>query len=118
MLMREHELTSSASTLALSGDSKWLAAGCDDHHVRIWDLSQGTPWHDYVGHTAKITSLDYSRDGINLLSSSADGTARVWSLQLSLEKQHFRSPVNAEINAAAWYHDSKRLVFAGDDGTL
>jgi WD40 repeat protein len=62
----------------LSSDGT-LAATCgDDRRVRVWDLATRTPRLTLTGHTDLIWRCRFSPDGTRLLSTSNDGTAKVW----------------------------------------
>jgi WD40 repeat protein len=83
--------TSSISEVAFSPDGRWLATGSQetgtgrifrsDTRVRLWDLkAPGLPAVDLNAHDGPITALTISADSRLLVSGSADGTARVWTL--------------------------------------
>lgn len=55
-----------------------VATASRDHCVRIFDLA-GRLQHRLVGHTADVISVEWARDGRELVSSSDDGTVRRWS---------------------------------------
>jgi WD40 repeat protein len=78
-----------ATTLAYSPDASLLAIAClgasqgcpSQHAIRVYDASQGTEvCTPLQGHSGLINSLDWSPDGLFLLSASSDGTALVWFL--------------------------------------
>ncbi len=60
--------------LAASGDH--FATAGDDGLVRLW-TGNGLS-HTFRGHTQRVRHIRFSPDGTELLSTSADGTARVW----------------------------------------
>ena len=56
-----------------------VATGDTKGTIRIWNLSTGSLVRRLSGHTAKILSLDFSRDGRQLVSCSLDGTICLWN---------------------------------------
>jgi eukaryotic-like serine/threonine-protein kinase len=66
-------------TLAWRGDGKVFATGCVDHDIYLWDVSNpGQPLRILKGHSAPVFSLNFSRGGDLLLSTSWDSTTRFW----------------------------------------
>ncbi len=64
---------------AFSLDGSAVATGGDDNAVRVWSLSDGKLQHEFIGHSNDVLGLLFAPDG--LISSSADGTVRVWPLK-------------------------------------
>lgn len=92
---------------AISRDAGLMATGFGDSSVRLWDVeadySNRSKWQaaqqnyidmdgrvpkyhtqpgvfsQLIGHSQTVTSLDFAPDSSYLLSSSADGTVRLWS---------------------------------------
>ena len=52
-----------------------------DNPIRLWDIARKKVSTIFVGHEADIYSLDISRDGQRLASSSGDRTARFWDVE-------------------------------------
>ncbi|MBQ3869460.1 MAG: TIR domain-containing protein, partial [Clostridia bacterium] len=71
---------------------------------------------NYEGHTSIINSIFYSPDGKRILTSSGDGTAKIWdasTLQvLGTLKRH-----EIDVYSASYSPDGKRIVTASDDNT-
>ncbi|MED6220406.1 hypothetical protein PIB30_044508 [Stylosanthes scabra] len=61
-------------------DSSFLATGCVDGNVRLWDSRSGECTATFRGHQHAIQSLCVSADHRYLVSASMDGTARVFEL--------------------------------------
>jgi WD40 repeat protein len=98
------DLHQSVRGLAISPDSRWLAAGSFDGTARLWDLSAKDPAATPVvlrGQQADVTAVAISPDSHWLVSASSDNTARLWDLTA---KDLAADPVilNAGPNAPIW----------------
>ena len=104
--------------LALSPDGKLIAAGhfsTDDGPatVRIWDVEKSTQVRVFEGHTKPVVSVAFSADGKTLLSSSFDGTARLWEPATGRELGKLvGAPLKLEF--AAFTPDAKHVFACGD----
>ncbi|CUA76103.1 Kinesin-like protein KIF21B [Homo sapiens] [Rhizoctonia solani] len=73
-------LGSIVRSVAYLPDGTRVAAGCDDHTVRIMNAHDGTPLLDPLqGHTGSVRSVAFSPDGKLVASGSEDHTVRVWN---------------------------------------
>ncbi len=50
----------------------------DENILKLWDVANGKELRSFSGHTGSVRSVAFSPDGRFALSSSWDGTARVW----------------------------------------
>ncbi|WP_257900953.1 nSTAND1 domain-containing NTPase [Saccharothrix obliqua] len=71
------------STVALSPDRRTAAVAGANGTIRLWDLAN--PWQPtrlarMTGHSDKVLSLGFRRDGQALASVSKDDTVRMWNL--------------------------------------
>ncbi|KAJ6795772.1 WD repeat-containing protein 36 [Iris pallida] len=60
-----------------------LATVADDMVLRLFDVVALRMVRKFEGHTDRITDLSFSEDGKWLLSSSMDGTLRIWDVILA-----------------------------------
>lgn len=60
------------------GASQYIATGCVDGKVRVWDSLSGSCVRTFTGHSDAIQSLALSKNGDFLVSVSLDQTARVF----------------------------------------
>jgi WD40 repeat protein len=68
------------TSMAFSPNGQLLATGCNDHLVRLWDVSTDRELRRFIGHSLEITSVAFSRDAQRLITASKDGTVRIWDL--------------------------------------
>lgn len=66
--------------VAISKDGKVLAAAFDDHTIHLWDTATQNELMLLFGHDNSITDLQFTPDGNLLLSTSLDGTIRLWGI--------------------------------------
>ncbi|MBL8858293.1 MAG: protein kinase [Planctomycetes bacterium] len=60
-----------------SNDGEWIATA-SENIIHLWDAARGTQVGDLKGHTDRVNSVEFSRDGRLVVSASDDGTAIVW----------------------------------------
>ena len=46
----------------------------------MWDVDSGKELHRYTGHNGSVHQLSLSTDAKRFVSSSADGSSKVWDL--------------------------------------
>ncbi|XP_057427558.1 uncharacterized protein LOC130720873 [Lotus japonicus] len=59
----------------------YVATGCVDGNVRLWDSRSGECVRTFRGHSDAIQSLSFSANRDYLVSASIDGTARVFEVE-------------------------------------
>jgi hypothetical protein len=67
-------------TIAVSPDGRSVAWGAGPI-VRLSDLESGRELGTFVGHRKTVTCVAFSSEGKRLLSSSTDGTMRLWDVK-------------------------------------
>ena len=67
-------------SMALHPDGDLLAVGYSDRYVRLYELGAAPvrARHELSGHAGGVTRLSWLPDGSRLISSSEDGTVRLW----------------------------------------
>ncbi|BBM82531.1 WD40 repeat domain-containing protein [Candidatus Uabimicrobium amorphum] len=98
---------------AISKDTNTLASGDWDGVIQIWSLPFGIKKTTMARHQKKITGLAFI-DKKHLISSSEDGTIRVWDFTKGQQLYHFKR--NIAITHLAVYN--KMVVVAERDGQI
>ena len=68
-------------SVALNPDTLLMAVGRTDHVIELIDTQTWQSVAELKGHRGQISSLDFSHDGKQLLSTSGDGTMRIWEIE-------------------------------------
>lgn len=68
------------TSVAISPDGRFVAAGSLDTIVRIWDVSTGFLVERLKGHRDSVYSVAFTPDGKGLVSGSLDKTLKHWDL--------------------------------------
>jgi PH-interacting protein len=81
--------------MAVSSGNTLVASASNDCSIRIWRLPDGVPISVLRGHTSSVTAITFSpRQGCEhlLLSTSDDGTCRIWDALDSSRKSRVYMP--------------------------
>jgi len=70
---------SRTSCLAISPSGQWLAAGCDDFSVKLWDLVADEVISTCIGHSAPVVDVKWSPDEKQFVSVAQDCAICVWN---------------------------------------
>ena len=85
LALRIEKLTDMPNVAQFSKDGRTLAwAGKESPIISIVDLATGREQRRLSGHEGRVTSLQFSADGKQLVSNSDDMTALAWDLTNSL----------------------------------
>jgi dipeptidyl aminopeptidase/acylaminoacyl peptidase len=90
----------------------WLATAGDDHHVRVWSLTDGKLVHKLSGHTDWVRAIDYSPDGRLLASAGNDRRILLWEAATGTQLEVLATH-QAAISSIRFSHDGTRLASVG-----
>lgn len=68
------------SSMTVDATLSRIASGAGDGTIRLWNVAEGVEIERFTGHEGSVTSVGFSPDGTQLVSSSQDATARIWSI--------------------------------------
>jgi WD40 repeat protein len=66
--------------------------------VRLWDVATGQG-RALRGHEGAVEAVAFSPDGTRLVSSSQDGTLRMWTDTLPYDVEELRTWLDRSVNA-------------------
>jgi len=99
--------TAPVNAVAFSHDGRLLAAGGDDHTLKVWEVATGQAMSTYYGWRA-IHCVAFSPDDALLAAGDAYGGIRVWEVTTGQERYSLFGPAD---------HTAYAVAF-NDDGTL
>jgi len=68
------------TSVAISPDGQWVAAGSLDTVVRIWEVASGKLVERLRGHRDSVYSVAFTPNGRGLVSGSLDKTLKYWDV--------------------------------------
>lgn len=104
--------------MAFSVDSEMLATGSHDGKIKVWKVLTGQCLRRFErAHSKGVTSVQFSRDGGQLLSASYDQTVRINGLKSGKTLKEFRGH-SSFVNMAIYLPDSPQVLSASSDGSV
>jgi WD40 repeat-containing protein SMU1 len=82
--------------MSFSKDSSQLLSGGQDGTLKVYGLKSGKMLKEMRGHASSVSSCMWLPDSLHVVSSSLDGTVRVWDTVLSECTRVLRAPSSAE----------------------
>ena len=105
----------------VSPNGKWIATGCDDRVVRLWDFATGIEIAALSGHKGRIVALAFSPDGKTLASSAQEPGQQqgAWLWDLDSQKVRAKLPGHKGLILALAFASKKQiLATASEDMTV
>jgi hypothetical protein len=96
-----------------SPDGKWIAGG-SNNDVKLWDSGSRRVLRTYSGHTDKVLTVAFSRDGKSLVSGGSDRAVFLWD---AAGNQPGRQLIkhDDQVYSVAFSPDGKLVASAGFD---
>jgi WD40 repeat protein len=93
-----------------------LAAGSNDHTVKIWDSMTGKELFALKGHAGLVCSVAFSPDGQRLASASGR-QVMIWDTATGKELFALNGHAG-DVRSVAFSPDGKCLASANEDGSI
>ena len=77
------------NSILLSPDGKGILKGKSGTKAKLWDISGGEPYMQYLGHQKAVLCFDYSNDGKSLVTGDVSGKAILWDVKTSKKLMEF-----------------------------
>lgn len=100
---------------AFSPDGFSFAGGDDSGRAFIWNLDTGEAQTPALPNSGYVESVSFDRDGTRLLTTSEDGTAKLWSLDCRTESARLALPVDFITNRTGFWD---RIADARSPGAI
>jgi WD40 repeat protein len=114
------ETAEDVTTLAIHPSADFICIGCAMGTSFVWDPAEDR-LTSLKGHERKVTHVSLSEQENRVVTSSSDGTARVWSADsgatLAVLRGHKAGSVSA-VNCSSFSPDGRTLATCGADETL
>ena len=114
---RISESTVVGNALRIAPDGTFLAIGCDDNSIRLYDSGTLQQKSKFIGHSAAVTCLSFSTDGQWIVSGSQDKTIRLWSVSTGKEITKLLGH-SAPLASVVFSSDGLRVLSASQDTTV
>ncbi|NP_001002277.2 jouberin isoform X2 [Rattus norvegicus] len=102
--------------LDFSHNGRILAAACasrDGYPIILYEIPSGRFMRELCGHLNIIYDLDWSKDDRYLVTSSSDGTARVWKNEINSTSTFRVLPHPSFVYTARFHPATRELVVTG-----
>lgn len=111
-----YQLGAQINTLAYSKDGRWLAAGNNEHLVKVWDVASSTQIAE-LPHSTNVYAVAFTPDRSRLAVGCADSEIQIWDTdswslvaQLSGHEQY--------VHSLEFSEDGTKLLSASGDTTV
>ena len=107
------------AALAFSPEGRFLASAhlASGDNVHIWDALGGAKLTTLQGHTDRVRTLAFARDGKSLATAGSDGTIRLWDVASWSLRSVLRGHADT-VHAVAYSPDDRILASASNDGDV
>lgn len=105
-------------TLTFSNDSEYIAGGDTAGYIKVWRVAnKALKRRMRCAIDSGVTSLQFSRDGVRIVSGCFDNIVRIHSLETGTVLKEFRGHTSF-VNDVCFTPDNHSVVSASSDGTV
>eukprot|EP00741_Cyanophora_paradoxa_P001341 tig00000480_g1297.t1 len=95
----------------------FLASGCEDASVRVWDSDTGALERTLKGHTGAVNGVAFDHTGILMATCSADLSVKLWDMETFACTKTLNGHEHS-VSAVAFLPSGELLASASRDKTL
>ncbi|XP_039300849.1 uncharacterized WD repeat-containing protein alr3466-like, partial [Nilaparvata lugens] len=106
-------LPSPVCRLAISSDSVFLLAACEDNQLYLHTLATGTQIHCLRGHKAKVVSIWLAGDNQRAVAGGADGRVYVFDMHSGCLVRTISTSHNSKVTGVKVTNNDDFLITAG-----
>ena len=114
---RDQKMASAVCCVAMSKDSRYVAAGCADWSIRVHTQRDGSHKFTLKRHTDTVTAIAFSMSD-TMVSCSRDKSFVLWSLQDGAVLWHKHNAHFKAVNGVFVAKSGDCIVSGGDDGRV
>ncbi len=103
------------TSLAISSNGNWMAAGSPEGEIQIWDLNSGNAANKRIRIQGVVRALDFDKQGQRLAAATDKGFAAIFDVP-SGEQVGEIIEHEGGLRVAKFRPDGKYLLTAGDGG--
>lgn len=103
--------------MAITPDKRFLACA-SAHSVRLYDIASNNPnpTMTFEGHTANVTALAIQADGKWMVTSSEDGTVKVWDMRTPTIQRDYKH--KCPVNDVVIHPNQGEVISCDQDGNV
>jgi eukaryotic-like serine/threonine-protein kinase len=105
------------TSLAVSADGRWLAAGGWTGEVTIWNLATTSVHRTWKAHLGLSFGLAFSHDSAVLATAGSDQAVRLWNVTIGAPVRSLRGNLD-EVWRLRFSPDDRRVYTASKDGVV
>jgi eukaryotic-like serine/threonine-protein kinase len=103
--------------VGFSPDGQWLAGGCEDGSIDIWNTSFSNPARTLRGNSRAVIGAAFSPDSRALASASNDGSVRLWDVALGKLLATMPGHIDGLLSVA-FTPEGRRLITGGSSHAI
>ncbi|WP_129626091.1 WD40 repeat domain-containing protein [Candidatus Oscillochloris fontis] len=113
-----HRHSEGISVVDYSPDGQHVASGSTDSYVIVSSVESRSGTFTFRDHTSPIFGLHFSPDGHQIISSSRDGTAQIWSPFNTKQQPRILRGHEGWVLDARFVPETNQVITVGRDGSL
>jgi WD40 repeat protein len=95
----------------------WVAFANNADGADLWDIDEGRLLNQFIGHAGSVTTLEFSPNGMRLLTGFADRTARLWDAYTARELTILQSH-KAPLTQATFSWNAAQVLTVSEAGRV